>query len=533
VFFALCSFVLVCALLLGGSARAGFFLSDTLLQLLALPLLLAAVWRLSDLASDKRPTGVIVFCFAIVLVPLLQLVPLPPSIWTALPHRETIVEVYTLLGAKLTWRPLSVAPYATWLSLLSLLVPLAIFLGTLLLDDRHRRLLSLIVIGVGVISVFLGLAQLATGQNSWLRFYSYTNPTEAVGFFANRNHYAALLYSVTLFAAAWSINAALPEAKEAHKSRFDTASVVPLIAGFTVLVMVVAAQTMARSRAGLGLTIIALLGAYAIAVADKRSTSGLTPSKLLIGATALAVIFAVQFALYRIMARFALDPLADARVPFARTTLEAAQAYMPFGSGMGTFVPVYASFEKSGDIIANKYANHAHNDLLQLWLETGIAGLALLVMFAIWWLRRSLTLWGRAPFGKRDIDLALARAATIIVPLLIAHSFVDYPLRTAAMMAVMAFACALMIEPPLRQESAQTQPASERPPFRPFTPEGLVEPTLSAPWSPPSPSPEAAPAASAAAPREKGQRWGEDIEWPAEWRQSGSPPPPDKDGKKS
>jgi O-antigen ligase len=523
--------VLVCALLLGGGSRAGF-LSDALLQLLALPLLIAALWRLADVDREQRSWGLIAFCGALVLVPLLQLMPLPPTIWTALPHRDSIVEVYTLLGTELTWRPLSVAPHATWLSLVSLLVPLAIFLGTYLLDYRHRRLLSLIVIGVGVISVFIGLAQLATGTNSWMRFFAYTNTTEAVGFFANRNHYAALLYSVTLFAGAWAVDATLSGGGSGSERRpFATASVVPLIVGFTVLVMLVAAQTMARSRAGLGLTIFALLGAYAIAVADKRSTSGLTPSRLLIGATALGVIFAVQFALYRIMERFSLDPLADARIPFARTTMEAAQAYMPFGSGMGTFVPVYASFEKSDDIIDNRYANHAHNDLLQLWLETGIAGFALLAVFAIWWIRRSLSLWGRAPFGKRDIDLALARAATIVIPLLIAHSFVDYPLRTGAMMAVMAFACALMTEPPLREESAVKQKAPETPAFRPFTHEGMAEPTLSAPWSPPSPGPETARAAPAATPSKKGQRWGVDIDWPEDWRQPENPPKPENDDK--
>ena len=169
-----------------------------------------------------------------------------------------------------------------------------------------------------------------------------------------------------MFAAAWAIDAALSGGSGPEQGRFTTASLVPQIAGFTVLVVLVAAQAMARSRAGLGLTIFALLGAYAIAAADKRSTSGITPTKMLIGASALAVIFAAQFALYRIMERFVTDPLQDARIPFARTTIEAAQAYMPFGSGMGTFVPVYAMFEKPQDLIANVYANRAHNDFLEL-----------------------------------------------------------------------------------------------------------------------------------------------------------------------
>jgi O-antigen ligase len=537
VFFGLCALVVVSALLLGGGTHAGF-LSDTLLQLIAVPLLIASLWRLSDLGSDKRPWGPIAFCFAIVLVPLVQLIPLPPAIWTALPNRESVSEVFTLLGRELSWRPISVSPHATWLSALSLLVPLAIFLGTLLLDYRQRRLLSLVVIAIGLVSVFLGLTQVATGPNSWLRFFAFTNTNDTVGFFANRNHFAALLYAVMMFAATWASEAALSGSSGTGQGRYATASLVPLIAGFTVLVVLVAAQAMARSRAGLGLTIFALLGVYAIAAADRRSTSGITSTKLLVGAMALAVIFAAQFALYRIMERFAGDPLEDARIPFARTTIEAAQAYMPFGSGMGTFVPVYAMFEKPADLMANKYANRAHNDFLELWLETGVVGPALITVFAIWFILRCLQIWGRAPFGIRDIDQSLARAATIVVALLIAHSVVDYPLRTGAMMAIMAFACALMVKPPLGAEStARTKPqslgedAAERAPGR----EAFAVHSLLSQWSPPAfpPKDTVAEEAAPAEPQPSGERWGKDVEWPEKWRKREKPRDPNTDNSSS
>jgi hypothetical protein len=81
------------------------------------------------------------------------------------------------------------------------------------------------------------------------------------------------------------------------------------------------------------------------------------------------VIFAVQYALYRILQRFSGDPLEDARIVFARTTNAGAKAYMPFGSGMGTFVSVYAALEKPGDTMVDTYANRAHNDVIELWLE--------------------------------------------------------------------------------------------------------------------------------------------------------------------
>ena len=128
--------------------------------------------------------------------------------------------------------------------------------------------------------------------------------------------------------------------------------------------------------------------------------------------------------------------------------MQAAKAYLPLGSGLGTFIPVYASFEKPEDTLLNTYANHAHNDAAELWLETGLFGLVLAALFVFWFGKRTVEVWRSAPpLGASEVDWSLVRAATIIIALLLAHSFVDYPLRTGAMMAIMAFCCALLIEP--------------------------------------------------------------------------------------
>src|SRR5262249_16973998 len=144
---------------------------------------------------------------------------------------------------------------------------------------------------------------------------------------------------------------------------------------------------------------------------------------------------------------FAIDPMEDARIAFARNTIAAAKAYMPFGSGVGTFVSVYPQFEPPHDAISNVYANHAHNDLLELCLESGVSSVLLAVAFVAWFVSRSKKLWWSPPIDVRPIDVLLARAATIAIPLIVAHSVVDYPLRTGAMMVVFGFASALLIEP--------------------------------------------------------------------------------------
>ncbi len=511
--FCLCAFTVIASLLLGGGTRGGF-LSDVILELFAIPAFLVSLSSLVAVpwAERKRRTGwVLMFCLAIALVPLVQLVPLPPWIWTRLPNREETVAVFDLLARQRPWLPISVSPSSTWLSLLSLLPPFAIFLGVIQIGYRERRLLSLTFLGVGILAAFVGLVQVAQGPLSPLRFYIMTNESEAVGFFANRNHFAALLYALVLFAAAWATDVAFKSGSWDNRRNLETMSIAALTASFLVIVVFIAGEAITRSRAGLGLMIVALAGAFALPVADRRRSSGVTPVKLLFGSTILAITLAVQFALYRILERFAADPLADARLPFARNTIAAAKAYLPFGSGVGTFVFVYPTFEPPQDLLANTFANHAHNDFLEVWLEGGIAAIVLALIFAIWFVWRSAEIWWRPATNARAIDHLLARAATIVIALFVVHSFVDYPLRTGAIMAVFAFSCALLIEP--------LSAAPEELKVMPNTTQERIDE-----YVPRATAPQAPPAAKAAdATPEKPtphspERWGENIDWPDQWR---------------
>ena len=130
--------------MLGGVSRNGF-LSDTILALLAIPLLAWGIWRLFDTEISGQMRGALWFCLALFAIPLLQLVPLPGWLWTLLPHREISAESFALLRQSAPWMPISVSPEATWLSALSLLPPLSLFVGMLLLGYRDRRWLSLVV----------------------------------------------------------------------------------------------------------------------------------------------------------------------------------------------------------------------------------------------------------------------------------------------------------------------------------------------------------------------------------------------------
>ena len=494
-------YVLAC-LVMGGGAAVGF-LSDVLIQLLAIPVLLVSLWRYLDLPTASRPRWVLTLAAMIVAVPAVQLVPLPPAIWPLLPGRQLLVEAFTLLNSELPWATISVSPAATWLSLVSLLPPLAVFFATLLMSFRQRRQLSAWMLAFGAGSVFLGLAQVAEGPGSPLRFFTNTNPTEAVGFFANRNHFAALLYVMILLAAAWASDTATQVLTAPGHERFEARTILPMLASFTLLVVFGAGEILSRSRAGLGLTIVALLGAVVLAYSDPRTRFGVTPAKLLLGLAVLAALLLVQLGLYRVLERFANDPLTDSRIPFARNTIEAAQAFFPVGSGIGTFTVVYPTFEKTNDLLANTFANHAHNDLLELWLDAGVPGAVVAVLCLIWILRQALGVW-RAGWATRGVDLLLARAASIAIGLVVAHSLFDYPLRTGAMMTLVAFCIALLTPPAGHTHLDESGAGRHEPGMR------RAPPTF-------EPAPIRSPALG-------GERWGKGIEWPDAWRKpSGAP----------
>ena len=146
--FYLCAVVIVASLLLGGGTRPGY-LSDAILQLLAVPLLLFSLWSMFETPLTKQMRQGLWFCLAIALLPLIQLIPLPPWLWTVLPSRQPSAEAFDILGRAIPWMPTSVSPQLTWLSALSVIPPLAVFLGVILLGYHERRLLSLVLLAVG------------------------------------------------------------------------------------------------------------------------------------------------------------------------------------------------------------------------------------------------------------------------------------------------------------------------------------------------------------------------------------------------
>lgn len=439
--------VLLLALVLGGGTRQGLW-SDAIVQLASLPLL--AISLVAVLSAEQRGQARVVLLIlgAVALLPLLQLIPLPPGTWTAFPGRTELAAAYGEAEMSVPWLGISLSPPATWRSALSLIPPAAVFLAVLLLERRSRQALTLALIAFGFVSVLLGLMQIAQGPQSALRFHSVTNPAEAVGFFANRNHFAALLYVILPFTAAWAIGLAGDRRPE-------------IMVGVALCLLVFASLLLglgiARSRAGLLLAMLASVGSLALTWTGSVPLVSRRGKRFLFVGSLVGAVLVLQFASIGILQRLEADLADDLRWELSRESLNIAAKFQPLGTGIGTFEPIYRMHEDV-DRLRTVYANRAHNDYAELLVEAGWAAGALVIVFLGWLVVESVRVWRRPRMEKISVvDLSIERAAMITLVLICLHSIVDYPLRTTALSTLFAFSCALMIRPLTRQSDKASE----------------------------------------------------------------------------
>ena len=454
---AICVLLLCANVLLGGATGPGS-ISDAALQLVSIPALVMVLFnwqRLPLSTAGLKPA--LALCVAIVGVPLLQLIPLPASVVSVIEPNAFVTEVMQLAHLELPYRTLSVAPYATALSALSLLPPVTLFLAVQTLSAEQRKALNLMLLVLCFTSIVLGLLQLASGPASSLRPYAVTNDEDAVGFFANRNHLAALIYCALVYLLAWLPDNPDNEAAAPKKNiaaggmRLPDPLISTLVALGTFVL--IAAEATTRSRTGILLALLALGIAGLALIPSLRSLwSGRTFRLVAVGAATFVVLFMFEFAAYRSVQRFTFDPRADGRIPYVRNTIAAAKAFLPFGSGVGTFTTVYPRFPTHREETIGVHANRAHSDITELFLEAGVLYLAVAAGFLAWLASRIRALWAANATDSRTTvaqkGSSLEKASTLVLGLLILHSFVDYPLRTGAMLAIFAYACATIIPAP-------------------------------------------------------------------------------------
>lgn len=430
---------LMLCLMLGGASLEGYWVNMAL-QLLALPIIAWSLLARRRTSASNATRQLLVVLALAILVIAVQLIPLPPGLWTSLPGRDGVAEGFRLLGLPLPWLPLSLAPKATIASALWLLPAIAVLLGIVKLGGYKASLVAWSILVVTALAVLLGTLQVLGGGGSQWQLYEVTNYGSATGFFSNSNHMATLLVVCIPFLAALYLSAV-----RAGGSAQRASGLLVVLAGTLAVILVGLAIN--GSVAGVGLGVPVVVVSLLMILARKRQVPWWTAGVPLLLALG-AVLLVFNGPLGNDLTGEAAKAQGSRHYAFT-ISWEAAKDFLPVGAGIGSFVPVFRSYEDLATI-DRMYMNHAHNDYLELLVETGLLGLIVLALFLLWWGWRTIAIWSSS---ERDY---FARAATIATAAVLAHSLVDYPLRTAAISALFAACCGLMAEPRSSVRKKQT-----------------------------------------------------------------------------
>lgn len=420
------AYLLMC-LVLGGSAQGIW--SNALLQLSGLAILAWAAGAASDepLAPPLRTLAwIALFGLAIIA---LQMIPIPAAAWAKLGGRAGIAADYAILGLRAPASPISVAPYSSIATLLTVIPAIAMFCAIARLR-AYRTIWLAIALLAGVFGgVVLGALQVASGAPQISPWYLYPQASFgfATGFFANANHMATLLVISLPFLAALLVSA--------RGGTMQRYSAVAALVGGAVLVIIVG-LVLNKSLAGYGLAVPVLAACLGIILPTRRGIG-----RWAVIASAVLLVAAIGALVLSPVGERNLQGQAsiETRAEILGSTTEAIRDFMPFGSGLGTFRPVYQLYEDAQRVTTTTMP-HAHNDYAELALELGVPGLLLVLAFLLWWGATAARAWTAAD------STAFARAASVASAAILVHSIVDYPLRTAAIGACFATCLALLVE---------------------------------------------------------------------------------------
>ena len=427
----LSSVLLTVALLLGGSTRNDQF-SDLLVQLLAAVLLVYGLRRLNWGVLDAGNRQLLVLAAIVLVVPILQLLPLPTALSQGIAGRAELWNARAALGLEVpAFVPWSLDPNATLAALRSLLPAAAMVVLGCQLNSAWLKRMAALALLIAVVMVPIGVAQVAQGPQSELRPYVPTNVHDAVGLFANRNHYAALLAA----ALALVFVGILSQGRSSRSTGWLRRVGLMLLGAILLLGLV-----LSRSRAGVGLA-----GAMSIAMlllAFVRRREHPRTFRWLLAFVLLGGLVAFQFGFLAIADRLAQQH--DQRWDVTAGVFTLAADYSWLGTGLGSFAAAYATHEPL-ELLGAQILNHAHNDWAELWVELGLGLVPIALFGAVWLWARVRELFAVGMLGRAEQSLRLA--GVVIILTLSAHSLVDYPLRTTALSVLLAFACVLSAHP--------------------------------------------------------------------------------------
>ena len=291
-------------------------------------------------------------------------------------------------------------------------------------EEGARKIFGLVMVVFGACYAFFALAQELTSPGKIFWIHSPQFHGSIYGSYVNHNHYAGLMEMLVPIPFVLSMGHLFRGGKRA------------LVASCAVLMAVTI--FLSGSRGGMLAFVFEMVLFAALTVGKKRNP------RIALGTMAVCVfILALLIFLGRggqVLGRLG-DLSPGIRLDITKDSLRMFSHRPVWGWGLGTFPTVYPSYRS---FYTNLFVNEAHNDYVQLLVETGLLGFGLMLWFVARLYRYGLPTSRRWEF---QWDGAVSLAALLGCTGILLHSFVDFNLQIPANAALFYVLCGLAASP--------------------------------------------------------------------------------------
>ncbi len=430
--------------------------SITIMEIVTL--LMATAWFLKmihqgELKFTRTPLNIPLLLFALFI--LFQLLPLSPGVLNYLSpntyklYQNTLPDYHELKNSdsqssisqseigrskseiRNPKSEITIYSHATQVELLKLLTYIAIFF--LVINNVYKReqikRIIILMVALGFALSVLAIIQKFSSTDKIYWFQKLTKGCIPFGPYVNRNHFAG--YVNMIIPLAFGLFALKISKFHASASR-KFSSLFSSLYFLYILVIMIAALFLSLSRGGMlsfASTMILMLGLYLI-----RQKSRLRFIIIPLTVFLFAFIFLVSLDITPIMQRLSTlfyqetDLSSEDRIAVLQDSLQIVKDYPVFGTGLGAFQYIYPKYRASSQNFG-AYYDYAHNDYLQLLLETGILGFLLIAAGLLAFILTVLYKWGKRhdPFIKGLTICCLTGVFSMLL-----HSMVDFNLHIPA-----------------------------------------------------------------------------------------------------
>jgi hypothetical protein len=391
-------------------------------------------------------------------VTLFLSLPLPGYILSYLsPVRfQTLTNAQVLLNSSPSWQTLSYDPLValSWWMFLFCLYLFFAAVRSLCADTKNLKRIVYVMMSIALIEAVYGLIQalVPTLGVLWVD-YVKAYMGDARGTFINRNHFAGFIEMVwplalgfTLAQGGWGQGYTLK--KILASERLNRQALLAL--GIVVLLL---SLLFSKSRAGIAGASMGFLIFIFLARSGSKGMFRYT-WLLLVGIVGMLVIYSLSIGVGPITDRFFTLKDGDSRLDFWRDSLPIIIDH-PLGIGLRNYEKVFPIYNVS--MLADKRLEYAHNDYLQILIETGWIGFTtLLTGFLIFIWKSAYRIRHMNPH-KDPMRFFLAVGAFSGLVSLAFHSFFDFNLQIPAncvyfvtLMAILYACCRWEAKPGLK-----------------------------------------------------------------------------------